>query len=344
MSMIACPGCGLPRADDQLGSVPCPVCAASPAPPPAPDPVANKPAGRDPTAGLPADVAEMHRAASGAGGFPSWFGWASLFLFGIAVGAAGILGWQAAHPPASRLESARAEPTISRPLPPLPGRGLELAPMPHEPKPHQEPEPEPPPSDPKGTLPAPDRAVAIDLNLPEGTYSVPFAMRKGERVVLRGKVHTLRANGLDGGAVLDASKLEATHVYIGGKIDGASVLKVNAPNGKVTVAAAVLGKSSLEIVAPGGDVTFSAPTTPARLGSAIDGGSTVAITARATDLRGDINGSNTRVTVNLPRAGVLKVVAVRGTASVEYRVADGKGTPDVSAAFVSPAATFQKAD
>lgn len=342
MSMTACPGCGLPRAEDQLAA-PCPICAAGPGLPVAGPPVAPKPAGADPTRNLPADVAAMNRAAANAEGFPAWFRWAAVFAVGVGTGAAGVLAWQAnrAHAPA---EVAQVASNDVRPLPSVPGRRVEVAPVPHEPTAAPEPEPEPPPPEPQPPVAAPDKAIVIELNLPNGTYHLPFAMKKGERVVLKGKVNSFRARGLDGGAVLDASGLEAAQVYIGGKIDNGSTLKVNAPNGTVTFAAAVGGKSKVEIAAPGGDVTFSAPTTPARPGSAIDGGSTVTVTARTTELRGDVNGSATRVFVSLPRNGSLKAVAVRGTATVEYRVADGKGTPDVSAGFVSPAATFKKVE
>jgi hypothetical protein len=227
---------------------------------------------------------------------------------------------------------------------PVSKKSSETAPLPHEPKPVPEPEPVPPLPEPKNVEPQPDRQVIVELNQPNGIYTIPFSMKKGERVVLKGRVGTLRVHGLDSGAVLDASGLEAGQVYIGGKIDNGSTLKVNSPGGKVTFAAAVVGKSKVEINAPAGDVIFSVSTTPTRPGSAIDGGSIVAITARTADLKGDINGLNTKITVNLPRTGALKIVAIRGTASVEYRIGDGKGAPDISAAFVSPLASFKKID
>jgi len=327
--------------------MPCPICAVSPAAPVGAEPVAKKPAAHDPTTGLPADVGDMQRFAHQEG-FPAWFNWLAVFMLGVATGVGALYGWQASNSRQQPTETAKVE--SHRELPPLPPKpskpGVESAPMPHEPRAVAVPEPESElsPPEPKEKLLAPERAVVIDLNLPDHSYSIPFAMKKGERIVLRGKVKTLKATGLDAGAMLDASGLEAAEIYIGGKIDGASVLKLNAPNGKVTISASVVGRSSVEIIAPGGDVTFSAPTTPNRPGSTIDGGSTVAITARTAELRGDINGSNTKVTVNLPRIGSLKVVAIRGTATVAYRVPEGKGMPDVSAAFVSPAASFTKID
>lgn len=345
MSMTACSGCGLPRAEDQLAS-PCPICAAGAvAAAEQPVPVA-KTVASDPTRNLPADVNAMNRAAVAAEGFPVWFRWAAVFGVGVAVGAAGVLAWQpmSVNTPT---DVARATPTDPRPLPQLPPavRRVEVAPVPHEPTVAPTPEPRPetpqPQPEPKKPEAAPDRAITIELNLPDGAYHLPFTTKKGERVVLKGKVHTLRVSGLDGGAVYDASGLEAAHVHVGSKVDGGSVLKLNAPNGKVSFAAAVVGKSSVEIVAPGGDVTF---TTPGKVGAAIDGGANVNITARTTELRGEVNGVGTRLTVSLPRLGSLKVGAVRGTATVEYRIPDGKGTPDVSAGEVAVTAAFKKVE
>ncbi|MCE9565890.1 MAG: hypothetical protein K8U57_28030 [Planctomycetes bacterium] len=347
MSTIACPGCGLPR-EEQLANSPCPVCDAGPAVATATALVTKTPAGRDPTTGLPSDVGEMNRSATTREGFPAWFGWVAVFLFGLVTGVGSLLAWQASRPqPTPPVDASRLASNEPRQLPPLPlpqttGKRVEVAPMPHDPKPPPEPEPEPPLPEPKVTPVAPDRVVIIELNSPNANYSLPFSMKKGERVILKGKVNRFTATSLDAGAVLDASGLEAAQVYIGGRIDNGSVLKVNCPSGKVTVAAAVFGKSIVEINALGGDVIFSAATTPTRPGSTIDGGSSVTITSRTAELRGDINGSNTKVMVNIPSTGTLKVVAIRGTAAVEYRVTGGKGLPEVSAEFVSPAASFKK--
>jgi hypothetical protein len=163
-------------------------------------------------------------------------------------------------------------------------------------------------------------------------------------MVLKGKVKTLRTAGLAAGAVVDASALEAANIYVGGRIEGGAVLKLYSPGGVVTVAAATVGKSTLEIMAPGGTVNFSSATSPSRPGSAIDAGSKVTITARAVELHGDINGVETKVRVNLPRTGSLKITAIRGIAIVEYHIADGKGIPEVIAETVSPTATLKKVD
>ena len=184
----------------------------------------------------------------------------------------------------------------------------------------------------------------FELDEPDSAYTVEAPTMPGEHIVLRGKVRMLRVNGLDGGALLDASALEAGSIYVGGKIDGRSVLKLSAVNGVIAIPASVSGKSRVEINAPGSEVRFPFPTTTDRPGSLIDGGSTVTITARTVDLRGDVDGVGTRVAVTLTRNGSLKVAAVRGTAAVEYKSADAKApAPTASAFSVAPTATFRKA-
>jgi hypothetical protein len=348
MSMIPCPGCGLPRVEEQINSVPCPVCAATPAPTPV-LPKVQKPAAPDPTAGLASDASELHRVAAHSSTGSQLFGWAIVFFLGVGAGVGGVLGWQAAFSPPStqrdpRLDTASNSPSESSSLS-LTGP-IAIAPMPHEPAPPQPsppaPEPDPPLPDPKVIAPPADATITVELN--QDVYTVP-ALKKGERMVLKGKVKTLRTAGLATGAFVDASALEAANIYVGGRIDGGSTLKLYAPAGVVTVAAATLGKSTVEIMAPGGTVNFSSATSGAsRPGSAIDAGSKVTITARAVELHGDINGVETKVRVNLPRTGSLKITAIRGIAVVEYHVADGKGMPEVTAETVSPTATLKKVD
>jgi len=365
MAVIACPGCGLPRADDQVGVVPCPICAASPAATPVTDttpapagvlrpPLAKTPAA-DPTAGLPADVSELERAADPSRNPAAVVRMAVplAFLLGAAAGVGGLLAWQAAFPPVEQSENARprlaaATAADRPPVPPL--ASPEVAPMPREARP-----PEPvsdPPAEPKAApkpqpkpepkvAPPPARAVVIDLNQPDATYTLPA--KHNEHIVLRGQVRMLRVSGLDAGAIVDATGLDAGSVYVTGKIDGGSVLKVKCPDGVVQVPAAVTGKSRVEIDAPGGGVRFTGVTAPNRPGSLIDGGSTVAITARTVDLRGDVDGAGTKVTVTLTRHGSLKVAAVRGAAAVEYRAEDPKAPPPTATAgAVDPGATFKK--
>jgi hypothetical protein len=216
--------------------------------------------------------------------------------------------------------------------------------MPHEPAP-----PSPPPElaiapAPRVATgpPPPPRIVTLDLFMPDVVYVLPSDLRKAPRVILRGKVKALKVISLDNGQVLDASGLTAETVSVSGRVGNGSVLKVNAPGGIVNINEGISGKSSVEINAPGGEVRFTRETRPGRPGSEIDGGSTVTITARRVDLRGDVNGIETRVTVNLTDDGWLWAEAVRGIATVEYRTANSPGKPSASAGIVTPTATFRQ--
>lgn len=349
MHMIACPECGLPRRDDQVGVVPCPVCAVAgtqlAAAPVAP--ARTQPA--DPTVGLPADVGEMdRRAAAPRQPFASPIrpGWAVAFLLGTAVGVGGVFAWQAAFPLAGTTEVAKLTPTTDLPSGSVSKTPLvAVAPAPHAPRIIEpklvEPEPKPVAKlPPKVVPPPPAQARILDLNQPDASYTVQPALKNGQHLVLRGKVRLLRVTGLEAGAILDASGLDAGSIYVGGTIDGGSVLKLNAPDSVVAFKAVVLGQSRVEIHAPGGNVYFSHPKLPEWTGSVIDGGSIVRIEARIADLRGDVAGAETKVHVTLTRNGSLKIVAVRGTAAVEYKTSDAKS--EAVAKEVMPTATFRK--
>jgi hypothetical protein len=295
---------------------------------------------------LPADASELQRAAAGDPAFPRWLAAAAVFLVGSTAGVAATLGWQAMFPPAEVADDDRPPPVVVAAAPllpqPAPPRQVEVAPPPHEPAPPSPPEREVAPA-PRAAAetPLPSRVI-IELNDPDLSYALPSTLRKAPWVVLRGKVKSLKVNGLNSGQVLDASGLEAASVTVSGRIDHRATLKVNAPGGTVSVTAAVSGRSTVAITAPGGTVQF--PSKPNRAGSQIDGGSTVAITARRVDLRGDVDGAGTRVTVTLTGDGWLWAAAVRGAAAVEYRTANGQGKPGASAGTVAPTATFRQRD
>jgi hypothetical protein len=155
----------------------------------------------------------------------------------------------------------------------------------------------------------------------------------------------LLIHGLDAGAVLDASGVEASVVIVTGRIDGHSALKLKAPNGTVHVSAQVDGHSSVEIDAPGGEVRFLLATTTTRDGSKIDNGSTAVITARSVELRGDVTGTDTRVLVVLTRGGALDVEAVRGRALVAYKAQMAQwAAPTVRIGSVANTATVRKVE
>jgi hypothetical protein len=356
MAVIACPECGLPRERDEVAVVPCPVCAFTSAPlctPANPLPKESQPV--DPVAGLPADVNQMEAYEAATSGRPR-FQLAAALLVGIALGVGGLLaGQQILSVVRSRpVEVAQAPPRAAYSgglVPPPVIASIAVAPMPHEPRPRESvivPTPDPKPVarvEPKAedAAPAVARKVFIDLNQPDASYTVPRTVRKGEHIVLRGKLRILRANGVGQGGILDASELEAGSIYIDGKIESGAVLKLSCIDGVVEVPASVGGKSRVDIDAPGSSVRFSHPTTANKPGSLIDGGSTVTITARTVDLRGDVDGAGTKVRVTLTRNGWLRAAAVRGAATVEYKPENPKlPEPTASAEIIAPTATFRK--
>ncbi len=360
MATVACPGCGLPRAETEVGATPCPVCASAPMPATG-MPSAKQKASPDPTAGLPADASELNAPGARAsakrpsgGRSPLLFVGTVTFLLGTLFGAGCVLGFRAINWPqlnkdepevATKPEEEPAPTGGSRP----PLARTEVAPMPHEPAvkplvfgPELPDEPEPEVKQVK--IPLPGHLETHDFNDPKDTHSVPV-LKRGEHVVLRGKVNSLRLHGLDAGATLDASKLEAATIIVTGKIDGRSTLKLNAPNGVVQISGKIDGRSIVEITAPGGEVKFMLPTTPTREGSKIDNGSTVSVTGRIVEFKGDITGIDTKVSVVLTRSALLKVASVSGKAAVEYKSqAAGWSPPEVTVGFVSPTATFRKVD
>ena len=333
MATVACPGCGLPRSEAAVGATPCPVCAATPGTEGSTPPLARKKHDPDPTAGMAADASELHaprtttRASAGGSRWPLV---AVTFVAGALCGVAGVLGYQAID-----TNRGKGEPEIavkSDEAPPAAPQRPAVAPMPHEPTAPAVVLGSDTGADFKLVQPPPPagRVTVIERNDPDETYAVPFPMRKGEHVVLKGKVKTLRVPGLDAGAVLDASGLEAEVITVTGKIDNRSTLKLYAPGGTVHVTGKIDGRSAVEINAPDGRVHFLLTTTPEREGTRIDGGSTVAVTARVVEFNGDITGTGTRVTVTLNRNALLKIAVVSGSALVEYKSQTaGWSPPDV---------------
>lgn len=345
MATVACPGCGLPRVESELNVMPCPVCESASAPEVVPPPrvrvlvepdrvTARSSDDNRPTTSLPA--ARSHT--------PRLILVSAAFVLGTAVGVGGVLGLQSlTHKPPEQPEPV--ERTVYEPI--RPPAALEplhtpVAPMPRERTPIHAVETAPPPRVARQSLP-PGRITTVELNEPDATYVVPIPLKKGEHVVLRGKVKALRVTGLDLGAVLDATGLEAETINIGARIDGRSTLKLNAPNGVVHFGGWVGGGSVVEVNAPGGEVKFVYPTTDAKPGSKIDGGAAVSITSRFVEFKGDITGTDTFVSVTLTRNAWLKLASVRDHATVEYRSQPGvRSEPDVTVGTVAPTAKLRK--
>jgi hypothetical protein len=364
MATVACPGCGLPRAETEIGAKPCPVCDAAPVATSAPR-AKPKPTEPDPTDGLPADVSELNsptartspRAAKPAvnrtpnhqpgGSSRTLLVGAITFVLGTLCGIGGVLTFQAIEwpkPKPEELETA-AKPEGETPAPIRKPFGPAIAPMPHEGgiKPIVvDPEPD---TDFQLPIPLPPPGVVVThtINKPGEAYSIP-PMKKGEHIVLKGKVKTLHVHALDEGSILDASGLETEVITVTGRIDTGSTLKLNTqPKGTVHITGKIDGKSTLEINAPDGEVKFMVTTINGREGSKIDNGSKVAITARTVEFKGDIAGTGTKVAITLSRNAWLKVTSISGEATVEYKSqVAGWSPPDVIVGTVSRNATFRK--
>jgi hypothetical protein len=360
MATVSCHSCGLPRAEELVGVIPCPVCGASgpvlieepPAPVPGPGVTPSggltspgSPGGAIRVPAPPASSAVgvppvAHLAGSAGGMRPTSVGGLVGFIAGLATGVFGLLGFQAAFPPGSArgphpvTQASRPDPA---PEPDSQPAGPAIAPPPREvetrsalatptdPTPGVTPPQPPAPGgvQPEPIPPNPFRPAApleMRLDNPDGE-STPV-VKPGGNMVLRGRVKVLRVPGLESGAVLDASELEAAEVIVAGKIDGGSRLWVKAPNGRVTFQGRIDSRATVDVQAPGGTVTFANPTTVARDGSKIDGGAVAEVTARVVEFHGRITGDGTRVVVSLTAGGRLAFAEIDGLARLEYRKAD----------------------
>ncbi|MBA4065786.1 MAG: hypothetical protein C0501_19125 [Isosphaera sp.] len=342
MATLPCPGCGLPRAADEVGVVACPVCASAPAVAVA-RPAAASP---DPTAGLPADAGQLaaHPAVGGRNG-------AVLAAGGFAAGVLAVLAWQAAFPrPRPPVAPAHSPPAVAADTPPAanPPPKSAAPPVAVAPPPREvaagpvEVAVAPPPR------PAPIRhpgpVVVIELNEPGESYSLPRGIKAGAHVVLRGKVGTLHLRELTDGTVVDASGLEAADVSVSGGVSGGSVLKLNAPDGRVTIKGRLGEKSVVEVNAPGGDVRVNSSASRGTAEPSVGGGARLAVTALGVEVRGSVAGDGTRVAATLGKHGRLTVHGgVRGTAAVEYRtVVPNDPTVLAEVGTVAPTAVFRR--
>lgn len=346
MSTIPCPGCGMPRAVDLAESTPCPICDAG-------MPVAAE---LEPEPKVPSPSIVSEPSVPRSSGFP--LGWIAVgllvgFSIGAMAGVGGTLGWQrglsfashdsddtSANEPPGKPEPATSVPNNPAPAstnPPVTSTSN------YPPKTDSTVAPEPMPEpQPMGAPPPAGQPVVIEVNEPDGTYTLPFPTKKGEQVILHGRAKVLKLHAVEGGASVDASKLIAAEVHVE-RVDGGATVKLNAPEGVVSFAGKIDGKSTVEVNAAGGTVRFPAPTLPGQEGAKIDGGSKVTITAKYVKLLGDIGGPATHVNVNLTRAGQLNVTTVQGTAVLEYRWTTGGWSSGLaSVGPVAPTATVRE--
>jgi hypothetical protein len=219
----------------------------------------------------------------------------------------------------------------------------------------------------------------IKLNDADGAYTLK-PINAGERVVVQGKIKTLTiaglnekstldttllvadeiafAGNLNGGATaqlgktntltvrdindkstLDASACAARSIILAGAVNGGSTVKLHAPGGVIEFQGGVNDHARIEIVAPDGKVLFKG-----RGNSAINGNAQLGIVAKDVELRGAVNGDQTRLDITLTRGGVLQFNRLNGSAKLHYRKASaGDPEPIVSPGTVSTRAEFRNA-
>ncbi len=327
MATIACRSCGLPRAEELLNDVACPVCGLK-----GDEPV-EAATDTEPLHDCAWVIPEPSRVLFSPE--PSKSRFLVGFLAGVAVALGGAFAWPflvgRAVPDIDVLGTARSTEE--------PAREVAQAPAPREvftslripapsvpeqiPKPADVPEPmivlQPEPAPRNPFRPDAPRAIVLD-RVQHYSPNVP----PGSTVAVRGWVKTLIVKDLEAGAVLDCSELEAEQIIVIGKIEGGSRLSVKAPGGTVAFRSRIDGRSHVIVQAPGGTVAFETPTGMGRDGSKIDGGSEVEIHAKTVGFRGLIAGAKTKVNVTLSANGSLTFEEIGGTARLEY----GKLDPD----------------
>jgi hypothetical protein len=123
----------------------------------------------------------------------------------------------------------------------------------------------------------------------------------------------LVVSGLERGAVLDCSELDAAEVIVTGAITGGSRLAIRAPGGIVRFLAGVEGRSDVDV------------------------------TTRAVEFQSRIAGAGTRVRVTLTAGGSLGFAEIADPARLEYRKsAPDDPDPAVTRGKVSPPAVVAR--
>ncbi len=149
------------------------------------------------------------------------------------------------------------------------------------------------------------------IDNPRGTATIPDMARE-DRLTLTGKVRLLKIGSVGGKAILDASGLEAEEIVITGDLNATAIVKLNAPNGKVTIGGHVTGSANLTVTAAGGDVILSAGS------GKFDGGAEATVLAKRLEVKGLLSGS-AKLIVTLTEGGSAAIGAVEDKAMVIYK-------------------------
>jgi hypothetical protein len=148
------------------------------------------------------------------------------------------------------------------------------------------------------------------LDAPEGVVSVTD-MNRDDRLTLTGAVRQLRIGTVGGNAVLDASGLAAQEIIVTGDLNGRASVKINAPEGNVSIGGHVEGNAKVVVNAPRGEVLIGAAS------GKLDGGGELTVIARSVEVRGEMAG-HAKLIITLTGGGRVTLGTVHENASVVY--------------------------
>jgi hypothetical protein len=178
----------------------------------------------------------------------------------------------------------------------------------------------------------------LDATLLEADEIVFTGNVNSGSTVLLGKARTLRIRDFNDRSTLDASVLNATEISLAGAVNGGSILKLHAPKGSVEIFGEINDQAQLDIAAPGGKVVFKG-----RGDSVINGNAKVTILAKEVEMRGAVNGAETRVNITFTKDGSLKFRRLSGGVHLHYSQASaGDPEPRIDSGEIDARAELRK--
>ncbi len=156
--------------------------------------------------------------------------------------------------------------------------------------------------------------------------------------VLLGKARTLKIRDFNDHATLDASALDAKEISLIGAVNGGSILRLHAPKGSVEIFGEINDQAQIDIVAPDGKVVFKG-----RGDSVINGNAKLTILAKEVEMRGAVNGAQTRVNITFTKDGSLKFRRLSGGVHLHYSQANaGDPEPRIESGEIDARAELRK--
>jgi hypothetical protein len=225
--------------------------------------------------------------------------------------------------PAPPSESTAAPPAAHAEPQPAP-------PVPADPAAHSAPpepaaaadQPPPPPAPPAGEAPPEMLVTGEGANLlpdPDGGFRLTN-LNGSSTLQLTGKASRLVIGDINGEVALDLAELDTRRIEFHGTINGNPRILLRSPAGRVEFLHGVGGSATLTIDAPDGEVVFHSGD---RGTAPINGGATVAITARSVTLAAGLDGG-AKADVTLTAGGSLHHGRLAGGSQLRYR----KACPD----------------